>query len=232
MSVTSSDSNTRQFLMQHSFLAMDRIRRNLSTTLTKLFPRPCAAGVFSCVNFIFCCGRLGRLEDAAHAGEVLKVLVIGLDCSGKTALLTRLSKSGGTLQAPAALAREISSNPAYVPTEGYQMSTISRDGHQIEFWEMGGKEEHRSLWETQTIDKQCVIFVMGSERQQEALLELQAFRRSAPAEMPVVAVFIVNEGSDTLEVDLGFDVEVVTCSLSSPQSMSLVWRTVVDAAKV
>ena len=129
------------------------LRRNIAFALNKFLPRPAANGTFSCLNFLCCCGKWGSLEDALGApgsGEVLRVLVLGLDQSGKTALLSSLSK---TTMLPGS---ELP--PAYVPTSGYQVSTISRDGHHIEFWEIGGSEDFRSLWVTQTPDKHAVLY--------------------------------------------------------------------------
>jgi len=205
---------------------MERIRREVSQALTRYLPGQCAVALFKCVNWLCCCGSLGSLEDALGGGNngmTLRVLVIGLDQSGKTALVTRLQAGVAGL-----MGGQI---PEYVPTEGFQVQTVMKDGHTIEFWEIGGSKDYRSLWELQTEEKNAVIFVMNKSRQQEAKDALINFRQRVP-DIPVVAVFVVYETGDSLAVELDRDVEVVPVTLGSPQSMSLVWRTVIDVANV
>ena len=135
------------------------LRQNVAFALNKILPLQCASGIFSCANFLCCCGKWGSLEEALggpSSGEVLRVLVIGIDQSGKTALLSRLSK---TTMMPAG-----QQPPSYVPTAGYQVSTISRDGHHIEFWEIGGGHDFRSLWETQIQEKHAVVYLISKKK--------------------------------------------------------------------
>ena len=82
-----------------------------------------------------------------------KLLLVGLDNSGKTTILSRIID-------PDRLNTEIT------PTIGYQKSTFTRCGIDFEVFDMSGESKYRGLWQsnaTYTANKiDGIIFVIDS----------------------------------------------------------------------
>ncbi|XP_030223928.1 ADP-ribosylation factor-like protein 9 [Gadus morhua] len=79
-----------------------------------------------------------------------QVLVLGLDGSGKTSLLHCFSTGG--------LEQDV------VPTEGFNAVSINREDLQIEFLEIGGKENLRPYWQKYLGRAAVLVFVVDSSR--------------------------------------------------------------------
>nr|XP_033775272.1 ADP-ribosylation factor-like protein 4D [Geotrypetes seraphini] len=102
----------------------------------------------------------------------LHVVVIGLDCAGKTSLLYRLKF------------KEFVNS---VPTKGFNMEKIKvpvGNSRVITFqvWDVGGQEKLRPLWKSYTRRTDGLVFVVDSaevERMEEAKVELHKITRTS-----------------------------------------------------
>jgi small GTP-binding protein len=89
-----------------------------------------------------------------------KVVVCGLDSSGKTTLVSFLQN--GTFM-------------EHTPTMGKEMTEMEVQGVRINIMDMGGQKDFRELWLHEMSDAQCVIFMIDAyarERFNEAKDEL------------------------------------------------------------
>ncbi|XP_072251260.1 ADP-ribosylation factor-like protein 9 [Leuresthes tenuis] len=127
-------------------------------------------------------GKEAAAEEAAEAQKTstslpaesrgTQVLVLGLDGAGKTSLLCCLST--GVLE------QDIQ------PTQGFNAVSISKDNMNIEFLEIGGKEDLRPYWQKYMSKALLLVFVVDSSNPElfpvarKHLLELLASRPSLP----------------------------------------------------
>ncbi|KAM4554575.1 ADP-ribosylation factor-like protein 9 [Odontesthes bonariensis] len=101
-----------------------------------------------------------------------QVLVLGLDGAGKTSLLCCLST--GVLE------QDIQ------PTQGFNAVSISKDNMNIEFLEIGGKEDLRPYWQNYMSKALLLVFVVDSSNPElfpaakKHLVELLASRPGLP----------------------------------------------------
>eukprot|EP00599_Poterioochromonas_sp_BG-1_P006312 CAMPEP_0173142032 /NCGR_PEP_ID=MMETSP1105-20130129/5852_1 /TAXON_ID=2985 /ORGANISM="Ochromonas sp., Strain BG-1" /LENGTH=176 /DNA_ID=CAMNT_0014055357 /DNA_START=58 /DNA_END=585 /DNA_ORIENTATION=- len=95
-------------------------------------------GLFEMISSAF---GIGRREA--------RILVIGLDNSGKTTLINHLKpKKGGTFEV--------------TPTVGFQVEEFKRNNLNFTVYDMSGQGRYRSLWEHYYADVQAIIFVLDS----------------------------------------------------------------------
>lgn len=78
------------------------------------------------------------------------LIIIGLDNSGKTAILNRLKQ-------PNRIVPEETT-----PTIGYQKEEFSRDGVDFEVYDMSGEEKYRDLWTNYASKIHGIIFVVDA----------------------------------------------------------------------
>jgi len=119
----------------------------------------------------FCPGQL-NLESAVpitftkdnrvHIGPKveMRVVTLGLDGAGKTAILLKL-KQGEFVPT--------------IPTIGFNVETLEFRNVKITLWDVGGQHKLRPLWKHYYLNTQAVIFVMDAsnrERVQESRTEL------------------------------------------------------------
>lgn len=86
-------------------------------------------------------------EAVPSAKKNYKVLLIGLDISGKTTILYRL-KLGETIST--------------LPTIGFNVETINYKNSELTIWDLGGSEKIRPLWRHYTSDIDGIIFAVDS----------------------------------------------------------------------
>ncbi|XP_061616468.1 ADP-ribosylation factor-like protein 4A [Phyllopteryx taeniolatus] len=113
----------------------------------------------------------------------LHVVILGLDCAGKTTVLYRL---------------RFDEFVNAVPTKGFNTEKIkvslgeSRRTPSFRFWDVGGQEKLRPLWRSYTRCADGIVFVVDSvdaERIEEAKTELHKITRLAENQgVPVLVV--------------------------------------------
>ncbi|XP_032383151.1 ADP-ribosylation factor-like protein 9 [Etheostoma spectabile] len=94
--------------------------------------------------------QASKSQSVESAGT--QVLVLGLDGAGKTSLLHCLAT--GCLEQDTE------------PTQGFNAVSISREDLQIEFLEIGGKEELRPYWQKYISKALLLVFVVDSSNPQ------------------------------------------------------------------
>ncbi|XP_054793456.1 ADP-ribosylation factor 1-like [Prosopis cineraria] len=90
----------------------------------------------------------------------LKILILGLDFSGKTTILYKL-KLGQTLRS--------------IPTIGFNVECVEYKNFRITFWDVGGQNKIRPLWRHYLHNTHGLVFVVDSHdkrRISEARCEL------------------------------------------------------------
>ncbi|KAK9077192.1 hypothetical protein SSX86_005528 [Deinandra increscens subsp. villosa] len=93
------------------------------------------------------CSRVKRLL----AKRDIKILMLGLDDSGKTAILYKL-KLGDFV--------------ATVPTIGFNVEALEYKNIRFTVWDVGGQESIRALWRYYYRSTQVLIFVVDSNNRQ------------------------------------------------------------------
>lgn len=115
--------------------------------------------------------------------QALHIVILGLDCAGKTTVLYRL---------------RFNEFVNTVPTKGFNTEKIkvslggSRRTASFHFWDVGGQEKLRPLWRSYTRCADGIVFVVDSvdaERIEEAKAELHKITRLAENQgVPVLVV--------------------------------------------
>lgn len=84
------------------------------------------------------------------SSQKAKILVVGLDNSGKTTLVNHLKpkKTNGSIEV--------------TPTVGFQVEEFARNNIQFTVYDMSGQGRYRGLWDSFYADAQAVIFVIDS----------------------------------------------------------------------
>ena len=106
-----------------------------------------------------------------------KVLVLGLDNSGKTSILYRLS---------------IGHVVTTIPTVGFNVETVEYKDVMLRVWDLGGQSQIIPYWRCYYIETACVVFVIDSadaERLPSALSELKLLMDEPELSACCVAVF-------------------------------------------
>ncbi|KAJ1548991.1 hypothetical protein HK405_011635 [Cladochytrium tenue] len=101
-------------------------------------------------------------SKAPFNGKEVRILMLGLDNSGKTTILYKLK-----------LKKDLPQQP--VPTVGFNMETVRHKNIVFQMWDCGGQDSIRSLWRHYYKGCQGLIFVVDStdrQRVEEARNEL------------------------------------------------------------
>ena len=80
-----------------------------------------------------------------------KILIIGLDLSGKTSFLNLLKKQNKQKYLP---------KEKINPTVGLNLAKIDTDEYHLLFWDLGGKKILRSIWKKYYLDCHGIIYVI------------------------------------------------------------------------
>ncbi|DAZ97649.1 TPA: hypothetical protein N0F65_003967 [Lagenidium giganteum] len=110
------------------------------------------AGGVVCVT-VAAAANMGMFKQLTNALGIKKtevrILVVGLDNSGKTTLINHLKPKK-------------SQNREVVPTIGFQVEEFSKSNLSFTVFDMSGQSRYRSLWENYYSDVQAIIFVLDS----------------------------------------------------------------------
>ncbi|XP_052096056.1 uncharacterized protein LOC127731163 isoform X2 [Mytilus californianus] len=82
-----------------------------------------------------------------RGGNSLRIVMVGLDGSGKTTLMYRLV-TGEVIEA--------------TPTLGFNVETITYKDNEFTIWDMGGQENIRRLWRHYFLRIRGILFVIDS----------------------------------------------------------------------
>ncbi|XP_021365485.1 ADP-ribosylation factor-like protein 3 [Mizuhopecten yessoensis] len=81
--------------------------------------------------------------------EELRILLLGLDNSGKTTLLKQLANEGQELKNVA-------------PTQGFNIKSVQAAGFQLNVWDIGGQRRIRPYWRNYFDNTDVLIYVIDS----------------------------------------------------------------------
>ncbi|KAJ1628814.1 ADP-ribosylation factor family-domain-containing protein [Pavlovales sp. CCMP2436] len=126
------------------------------------------------------------MGQSSSVAKPPRILVVGLDGSGKTCLLRRLA------------GQEIALLP---PTHGYQVVRVAYAGHGCELVDVGGSEELRRYWSLYFDGLAGIVFVLDAcdkRRLEEAGVELN--RLLQEPKLTRVPTLILANKQDLLDV--------------------------------
>lgn len=121
-------------------------------------------------------------DDVSLQKPSRKVLLLGLEKSGKSALLSQLSREGKDCT-------------IYEPTKGFNVVCISFDNIDLSLWEIGGSIEYRSYWKNFSDGVEQIFFVVDSSNR-ESFEDAKVFLSIVCDELENVSVVIVATKSD------------------------------------
>ncbi|XP_952472.1 adp-ribosylation factor, putative [Theileria annulata] len=88
---------------------------------------------------------LAKLLNLLHSKRDVRILMVGLDASGKTTILYKL-KLGEVVTT--------------IPTIGFNVETVEYRNLSLNVWDVGGQDKIRPLWKHYYTNSQAVIFVV------------------------------------------------------------------------
>eukprot|EP01098_Paradermamoeba_levis_P010872 TRINITY_DN4584_c0_g1_i1.p1 TRINITY_DN4584_c0_g1~~TRINITY_DN4584_c0_g1_i1.p1 ORF type:complete len:183 (-),score=23.12 TRINITY_DN4584_c0_g1_i1:64-612(-) len=121
---------------------------------------------------------LSRMVDMfSRKGKEQRIVILGLDNSGKTTILYKL-KLGETVQT--------------TPTIGFNVETVQKKNLIFSVWDVGGQDQIRGLWRHYFLNTQAVIFTIDCNdgaRLKEAKDELWKVLESPELANSVLLIF-------------------------------------------
>merc|ERR1711988_1744230 len=106
-------------------------------------------------------GLLSLLRNLKKDGEEFRVLMLGLDNSGKTTALKKLA--GEDIE-------------HITPTQGFNIKSVQRDGFKLNVWDIGGQKHIRPYWKNYYQNTDAIVYMIDSadkRRTDEAAEELE-----------------------------------------------------------
>ncbi len=105
-------------------------------------------------------GLLDIIRKLKRSDKELRILMLGLDNSGKTTALKQLSDE----------------DPSSVcPTQGFMLKSIMQNGFNLNVWDIGGQKTIRPYWRNYYSGTDALVYVVDSadrRRMEECGLEL------------------------------------------------------------
>merc|ERR1711975_78273 len=105
-------------------------------------------------------GLLSLLRKLKRSETEVRILMLGLDNSGKTSILKRLSDEDIT---------------HIMPTQGFNIKSLLHEGFKLNVWDIGGQKTIRPYWKNYFENTDALIYVVDSsdrKRLEEAAAEL------------------------------------------------------------
>lgn len=96
-------------------------------------------------------GLLKLLRSLKKNDQEARILVLGLDNSGKTTILKAMSEE------------DIST---IMPTQGFNIKSLSQDGFKLNVWDIGGQKAIRPYWKNYYENTDALIYVVDSSDEQ------------------------------------------------------------------
>jgi len=161
---------------------------------------------------------LQKFLDALYAKQ-LEVVLIGLENSGKTTLLSVLASGAPT---------------ETVPTVGLDVKVVKRGGLQLKCWDIGGQAQYRTEWGRYTRGCDVVVFVVDAaapHRLGDARKELHRLLEDRALEaMPLlIAANKVDLTPHVSEQEVSHRMSILSCTsvsdLFHPKGMSFLPRS-------
>ena len=106
-------------------------------------------------------GLLNLLRKLKKSDQEARLLVLGLDNSGKTTILKKLSDEDIT---------------QIMPTQGFNIKSLMHEGFKLNVWDIGGQKSIRPYWRNYYDQTDALIYVVDSadkRRMEETGVELQ-----------------------------------------------------------
>ena len=106
-------------------------------------------------------GLLKILRGLRKSEKEARILVLGLDNSGKTTILRSLSDEG---------------HEDIAPTQGFNIKALSTEGFKLNVWDIGGQKAIRPYWANYYEGTDGLVYVVDSsddERLEESTEELE-----------------------------------------------------------
>jgi len=107
-------------------------------------------------------GLLSLLRKLKKNNKELRLLLLGLDNSGKTSCLKKLSEE------------EISH---IMPTQGFNIKSLQQEGFKLNVWDIGGQKAIRPYWKNYYDNTDALVYVIDSadrRRMEETGIELNS----------------------------------------------------------
>merc|ERR1711966_586956 len=105
-------------------------------------------------------GLLSLLRKLKAGDKEVRILMLGLDNSGKTSILKRLSDEDIT---------------HIMPTQGFNIKSLLHEGFKLNVWDIGGQSTIRPYWKNYFENTDALVYVVDSadrRRLEEAGQEL------------------------------------------------------------
>eukprot|EP00201_Polytomella_parva_P005292 CAMPEP_0175079094 /NCGR_PEP_ID=MMETSP0052_2-20121109/24613_1 /TAXON_ID=51329 ORGANISM="Polytomella parva, Strain SAG 63-3" /NCGR_SAMPLE_ID=MMETSP0052_2 /ASSEMBLY_ACC=CAM_ASM_000194 /LENGTH=182 /DNA_ID=CAMNT_0016349349 /DNA_START=55 /DNA_END=600 /DNA_ORIENTATION=+ len=143
--------------------------------------------------------------------EEFRILILGLDKSGKTNVLERIKSIFSSV---------IGLDPGKIlPTVGLNVGRIELDGAKLVFWDLGGQSGLRSLWSKYFDEAHAIIYVVDSEhrdRFQESKEILYELIASSQLDRAPVLIFAnkqdLDESADADQISTILDVRAAAAT--------------------
>lgn len=106
-------------------------------------------------------GLIKLLQKLKKSDKEARLLVLGLDNSGKTTILRKLSDEDIT---------------QIMPTQGFNIKSLVHEGFKLNVWDIGGQKSIRPYWRNYYDQTDALIYVIDSadkRRMEETGVELQ-----------------------------------------------------------
>lgn len=133
-------------------------------------------------------GLLTLLRKLKKSDQEARILVLGLDNSGKTTILKKLSDEDIT---------------HIMPTQGFNIKSLLHDGFKLNVWDIGGQKAIRPYWRNYFDQTDALIYVVDSadrRRMEESAIELkQILDEERLSDTPLLIMANKNDLMNALE---------------------------------
>lgn len=159
-------------------------------------------------------GLLTLLRKLKKTDQEARLLVLGLDNSGKTTILKKLSDEDIS---------QIS------PTQGFNIKSLMHDGFKLNVWDIGGQKSIRPYWRNYYDQTDALIYVIDSadrRRIEETAIELQQLLDEE--KLSHVPVLVMANKQDLLNA---LDAKELTTELNLHELRDRVWNILPCSAR-